>query len=84
MTERWDDLAAEDLVSGYLADLSDSNPNGLPLDPERAEAVNMDIREALAERDTRRLERALLNAQDAWTTEPGSGYAPPEDWWNDE
>ena len=78
MSERWDDHAAEDLVSGYLADLSDSIPSGRPMDPPRAAEANRAVADALAERDVRLLERALLDAQVAWCEAPAEGYQPPE------
>ena len=78
MSERWDDHAAEDLVSGYLADLSDASPSGRPMDPPRAAEANRAVADALAERDGRLLERALLDAQVAWCEAPAEGYQPPE------
>lgn len=78
MSERWDEHAAEDLVSGYLADLSDSIPSGRPMDPPRAAEANRAVADALAERDVRLLERALLDAQVAWCEAPAEGYQPPE------
>ncbi len=81
MSERWDDHAAEDLVSGYLADLSDASPSGRPMDPPRASEANETISHALGERDPRLLERGLLDAERAWTEPPPTGMVPPEDWW---
>ena len=77
MSERWDDHAAEDLVSGYMSDLSDASPSGRPMDPPRAAEANRAVADALAERDVRLLERALLDAQVAWREEPAEGYQPP-------
>ncbi len=74
MSERWDDHAAEDLVSGYLADLSDANPSGRPMNPPRAAEANETISHALAERDPLLLERALLDAHAAWREAPAEDY----------
>ncbi len=78
MSERWDDHAAEDLVSGYMSDLSDASPSGRPMDPPRAAEANEAISHALAERDPRLLERGLREAERAWCEAPPEGYQPPE------
>ncbi len=78
MSERWDDHAAEDLVSGYLADLSDASPSGRPMDPPRAAEANETISYALGERDPRLLERGLREAQAAWIEAPAEDYATPD------
>ena len=78
MSERWDDHAAEDLVSGYLADLSDASPSGRPMDPPRAAEANEAISHALGERDPRLLEHGLREAERAWCEAPPEGYQPPE------
>ena len=46
MSERWDDHAAEDLVSGDMSDLSDASPSGRPMDPPRAAEYGKSNREA--------------------------------------
>ena len=74
MSERWDDHAAEDLVSGYMSDLSDASPSGRPMDPPRAAEANETISHALAERDPLLLERALLDAHAAWREAPAEDY----------
>lgn len=78
MSERWDDHAAEDLVSGYMSDLSDASPSGRPMDPPRAAEANETISHALGERDPRLLERGLREAERAWREEPAEGYPAPD------
>jgi hypothetical protein len=78
MDDPWDLDTAEDLVEGYLSDLAEANPNGLPMNPDRAADANGMIREGLAVEDADLLERGLREAERAWREAPAEGYPAPD------